>query len=191
MQQDILNSLNTIADNIKQINTTVHSLSYSHWWNTQLFTSLLTAIVVVFLTLLVGELRDYTKERKKILKKFYLYFVKNRDLDSLLMQAQHTSYGHTSTTGGGETTVIPEKKMSEKVLIEFKQRYKYWNLPHSELRSLLKKCEKQIKTLQDKPLNDLRKTDEYKNMQNVVDKIIKLSEKKTGEDEWSIRSMDL
>lgn len=96
------------------------------------------------------------------------------------------SYGGTMTRDG-ETTVIPEKSTSEKILIEFRKNYKYWNLPISSLRFLFWRYEKVLYKLPNLNSRELKKTAEYLEAEKIFAKILKLSEKKTGENQWTIR----
>jgi len=86
-------------------------------------------------------------------------------------------------TQNGKTTVYPEKAIGKKMVIELRKHTKYWKLPFCSIRHLLFTYEKVIKKIPDlKEYSEIEKTDEYKKVDKIFNKIVKKLEKKTGED---------
>lgn len=181
MTTDLIDSLKSIAISLEKIGSSTH-----HWWDTQWFSSLAGAVVGALAALTVGIARDYFSLRRKNLDSWYTHIVERQQPEHLFIMAGMTSYGGKMTKDG-ETTVIPEKSSSEKILIEFRKNYKYWNLPMSKLRFLFWRYEKTLRSLPNLNSREIKKTSEYLKAEKIFEKIIKLSERKTGENQWTIR----
>ncbi len=183
---DFITDFHSIATNIEQIRIVAQEVSASHWWNTQWFSSLASAVVGAIAALVIGISRDYFSSRQKILENWCLHIVKRQQPKYLFEKAFITNYGHTSIRYG-ETEVISEKPFSEKVLIEFRKNYKYWNLPFSHLRFLFWRYEKALYDLPSLSRPQLEESPQYLKAQRIFAKMIKLAERKTGENQWTIR----
>ncbi len=181
MTPDLIDSLKSAAISLEKISSSTH-----YWWDTQWFSSLAGAVVGALAALTVGIARDYFSLRRKNLDSWYSHIVKQQQPEHLFIMAGMTIYGGKMTKDG-ETTVIPEKSSSEKILIEFRKNYKYWNLPMSNLRFLFWRYEKALRRLPNLNSRDIGKTPEYLRAKKIFEKIIKLAERKTGENQWTIR----
>lgn len=184
--EDLIRDFHSVAINLEQIRVAVQATSVPHWWNTQWFSSLAGAVVGAVAALSVGIARDYFSLRRKNLDSWYSHIVGRQQPEHLLTTAGITSYGGTMKKDG-ETTVTPEKSTSEKILIEFRKNYKYWNLPISNLRFLFWRYEKALYKLPNLNIKEVKKTAEYLKAESIFARIIKLAEKKTGENQWTIR----
>jgi len=181
METDLIDSLKSIAVSLERISSSTHQ-----WWDTQWFYTLTGAVVGALVALTVGIARDYFSLWRKNLDNWYSHIVKRQQPEHLFTMADMIIYGGTMIRDG-ETTVIPEKSTSEKILIEFRKNYKYWNLPISSLRFLFWRYEKALHKLPNLSSKELKKTAEYLKAENIFSKIIKLAEKKTGENQLTIR----
>ena len=163
----ISEDITSIADSTNQIQSYIKIILQRHWWDTQWFSSLFGVILGTIITLSIGWMKDYLQWRKKILLSWYKKLIKGPNLDDLIYQALHISYAY----GGKDTN---DKSLSEKVLIEFRKKYKHWNLPLlSRLRFLFIKCEKFIKKLPNKnnaQYEEFKKSDE-KEFKKIFDEI--------------------
>ena len=57
----------------------------------------------------------------------------------------------------------------------------------SKLRFLFWRYEKTLRSLPNLNSREIKKTSEYLKAEKIFEKIIKLSERKTGENQWTIR----
>jgi|SRR3989344_4617793 len=186
MSPEVVEILSSIATNLEKISLSTQQATIFHWWNTQWFSSLAGAVVGALTALVVGIARDYFSLRRKKLENWYSNIVERQQPQSLFEMAFITSYGHKITLDG-KTEIVPEKTISEKIMIEFRQNYKYWNLPLSRLRFLFWRYEKALSKLPHLNQQQLKESPEYLKAQKIFAKIIKLSERKTGENQWTIR----
>lgn len=186
MVENIIKEFSSITNNIEQIRIAMQETTILHWWNTQWFSSLTGAVVGAIAALTVGITRDYFSLRRKNLDNWYSHIVERQQPKHLFETAFITQYGH-KVTQDGKTEVVPEKTFSEKVLIQFRRNYKYWNLPISRLRFLFWRYEKALSKLPHLNKQQLKESPEYLKAQQIFAKIIKLAERKTGENQWTIR----
>ena len=155
------------------------------FWNTQWFAAMIGAVAALVVTHFIS----FYSNRKKILREFYQTLAEkshNVSLDSLLTMAMITRYGHTLTKDG-KTTVIPEKPLGERIVIELRKRCKFWNLPMCLLRHNFYNYEKTLSKLPDLSRLELIETKEYKIAESCFEKITDVIEKKTGESSWTAR----
>ena len=180
---EIQNQLHTIAENSTKIVDLVGRPE--HFWNTQWFSAVIGAITA----LLVTWLKDAYSKRKKKIYSIYDFICQNTTFcspDSLLGTAGMMQYGCTQTIDG-ITTIIPEKTISEKMMIELRKKCKYWQLPLSKIRFLFHKYEQLLRKIPDGDRRSIKGSNEYKQIEEIFEKIVKLSQAKTGESEWTAR----
>jgi len=178
-----VSSLNLIAGNIKQLIAILQVTYQVHWWNTQWF----SAVIAVIATLAVSSANNYHNNRKRRLYEFYGWFMKQQvfiNTESLLQMGRMTTYGGTLTKDG-ITTQIPEKPIGEKMVIELRSKFKYWQLPIGSIRSLFKKYEKLIYKIPNSNLSEIKATKEYLEAEETFSKIYDTAKRKTGENEWT------
>jgi len=184
MDTEIIIELHKIAESIQDLNVTILNISYN-FWDTQWFAALVGALSAIIATIFI----NFFGKRNQRMKDLYQSLMSNKTWlqpDSLIDQAGCTSYGHTITKNG-KTSTVPEKKINEKTVIEFRGFCKYWQFPISRIRYLFNKYEKAIWQLPDRKVIELKDVAEYKNLQKIFHKISNLIEKKTGESEYTHR----
>ena len=138
MEDELINEIHLLVGQIEALRIVLHD-NLSSFWNTQWFSAVIGAVVALTIT----SARDYFSRRRKILEDWYSHIVDTRQPQHIFEMAFMTIYGG-KTTKDGEITVIPEKTLSEKILIEFRKNYKYWNLPFSKLRFLFWRYQKAL-----------------------------------------------
>ena len=182
MLPETLQDFHSLATDVEKIRISIQGIADYHWWDTQWFAALIGAFVGTITTITVGAWRD----RRKILENWYSHIVERQQSEHIFRIAAMTRYGG-KTIKDGEITITPEKLPSERILIEFRKNYKYWNLPMSCLRFLFWRYEKTLSKLPNLNQQELSKSPEYLKAHKIFAKIIKLSERKTGENQWTIR----
>ncbi|MBU1557751.1 hypothetical protein KKC45_02210 [Patescibacteria group bacterium] len=183
MEEKIIQALNNINQNLDSINQNIESSK--NFWDTQWFATIIGVLIAFF----VAWLKEVTTSRSERLTKIYNFLVRDKHHlkpDSILSIASMTSYGSTMHKKGIETK-IPEKSISEKMVIQLRRRYKYWQFPKSYLSYLFFKYEKSINELSDGKEAEIEVTAEYEEVVKCFQKINDLIEKKTGENEWTAR----
>ena len=186
MSPETIEILSSIAASLEKLSLVNQQEPVLHLWDTQWLSSLAGAIVGAMTALTVGIARDYFSLRRKNLENWYSHIIERQQPTHIFEMAFITSYGHTRTENG-RTEVIPEKSLPEKILIEFRKNYKYWNLPLSRLRFLFWRYERALHKIPHLNRQQLEESIEYLKARDIFSKIIKLSEKKTGENQWTIR----
>jgi len=176
-----MDSINKIAENTEAIATALSRPD--PFWDTQWFAALIGATAALLITSLI----DQTAKRNKILRDFYDKIAKNGhglSLQSIGVSANIIRYGHTATRNG-VSTEVPEKTFSERVIIELRKKCKYWTLPPSKIRFMLKKYEKLLSKIPD--TKNLKTSDGYIEATEYYQKILDFVYKKTGENIWTAR----
>lgn len=170
MANDVIVELHMIAENIKNLNTIIQSRS-GNFWNTQWFAALIGGLSATIATIIIG----FFTRRNQRMNDIYHSLMSDRiglQPDYLVKSARGFN--------------IP-KKINEKTVIELRRRCKFWQFPISRIRYLFCQYEKAIWQLPDIKTTELEDTGEYKNLQEIFQKISDLIEKKTGENEYTRR----
>jgi hypothetical protein len=182
---EVVNSLNSISENVKELSGVIKNINQIHWWNTQWFSALVGAVSAIVITAIF----EGWKNRKNKLEEFYSWFLGQYSFSSpssLLSVAGHTSYACT-VTENGKTTTIPEKAIAEKMVIEYRRHVKHWYLPFSEVRHWLTIYEKMLTKIPDlKGYPEIKNSKEYLEAEIFFNKIIEKIKNKTGENDWTI-----
>ena len=152
-----MDQLNLIADNIKLlVDATNRPLPF---WNTQWFSALIGAVSALVISWIIDKIsarRDRLwKLYDDISKRIIWLNVEKYFLDV----ANCTSYSG-SEIRNGVTINRPEMTVSEKMVIELRRKYKYWNYPMGRLRFLFKKYEVAINKISNS--SNIKESKEYK-----------------------------
>lgn len=176
MNQDFINSVNSLADNIKHLDGTLQLSTQVHWWDTQWF----SAVIGASMGFLGTQLYSVLRSRNTKLFDTYQWFLEQgtfSDPDGLLKKAIITQYGD----GAG----VVDKPLGEKMAIELRSHTKYWYEPYGMFRFLLHQYEKSIWKIKDGRREEVKQQSEYKEAQKRYKKVMDFVYKKTGENEWT------
>jgi len=89
-------------------------------------------------------------------------------------------------TRDGVTTEIPEKPMTEKIVIELRRHAKYWRFPISLIRFHFWRYEEALRKMpNDISRVEMKTNEKYKAAEVEFNKICRLAEKKTGDTQWT------
>ncbi len=183
MRLNNMDQLKIIADNIKLLADV--SNNPPPFWNTQWFSALIGALSA----LLISWFKDSFSARRNRMLELYDYFSKSGhwfSTESILSEAAIHHYGG-SMIKDGETTVLPEKTLSEKMIIQLRTKCKYWTYPICKLRFLFARYERAISKIPNLRVHEVKKTAEYINADAIYNKIQNLAYVKTGESMWTAK----
>lgn len=180
---DLPSSIEALSQSIQNLTVALH---YQPFWNSNWFAALIGALSAIVVTSVIDDVR----KRRLKLREFYAWIMEQGTFSSpsaLLHVARITMYGHTFTKNG-VSTEVPEKPLGEKMVIELRKHTKYWLFPYSRIRLLFHSYER---TLQKIPADESAKTVEsnliYKEAEEIFNKIMRLAERKTGDNQWTVR----
>lgn len=172
MKPELINSINTVADNINKLDKTLQVSFHIHWWNTQWFSAVIGALSGFIGTFIFSTI----KNRNKRLSDYYQWFLEQGTFsapDGLLMKAIMTQYQ-------GE-----DKPLGEKMIIELRSNTKYWYEPFGMLRVLFKKYEISLLKIKSGRKEEVKQQPEYIEAEKRFQRIIDFVHRKTGENEWT------
>ena len=182
-----------IVSELKGINASLgivnQTLSNRSFFDSQFFSALIGATSALFIFFLKGVI-DFFKQRKKQNYNIYMKLTEDghwSSPESIYSKARYTSYGHTHTDSKGNKTVVPEKPISERLVIELRKRVKYWNFRNLRLRRMFKKYERVLSSFGDFKKDDPEFQKNMKAADILHKKIMNHVYSKTNESEWTLR----
>lgn len=187
MNDEIVNQLIVLNSNLSEITELLKNKSF---WDSQLFAAMLGASSAVFVVIFQIFL-SWRKKRSKKLREIYQWAAEQIDFhtpNDLFKEANNTSYGPVTKNKDGKIIDrTPEKQVGEKMVLELKNRVKYWNFPHSKIRKLFIKYEKSLSQFDqvNDPIDKKGYEKYFKESEKIFQQIKKLSFKMTGENEWT------
>ncbi len=182
----IISHLDAVNSNLSSIASTISKKSF---FDSQAFGAIVGASSALFIFFL-EKIISFCRKRITQNRKLYFELAEHGDIFSprnLRERGGMTMYGHTKKDREG-TTVVPEKPLGEKMLIQLRRVVKYWDYRNYWLRRMFKKYSKIIKSFDE--TSDRDSDEGKKNMKRAElmhTKIMRYVYRKTGEDEWSIR----
>jgi hypothetical protein len=172
MESDLVLAINSVAESIKHLETSIQMTSHKQWWDTQWFSAVIGATTGFVGTWIYSAI----KTRNERLFQYYRWFLHQgtfSDPEGLLGQAVMTTYG------------ADDKSLAEKMVIALRSHTKYWYEPMGRFRFLMKSYEKSISRIKNGARKDVKNHMEYKRAEKRFRKVMDLVYRKTGESEWT------